>query len=83
MRLDDTAKFQPTAYRDLRSLGETYRDGQPVLLDLTDTSDADAKRFVDVSAGLVFHARGSMDKVSSRVFILTPPLKNPKQRDLG
>lgn len=71
--LSDATRFMPTSYREARDIGEAYRVGKYVLLDLNDITDDDAKRLVDFSAGMVFHARGSMDKVTSRVFLLTPP----------
>ncbi|MBY8852980.1 cell division protein SepF, partial [Saccharothrix sp. MB29] len=52
---------------------EHYRDGTPVIMNLTDMDDADAKRLVDFAAGLVFALRGSMDKVTHKVFLLSPP----------
>lgn len=71
-QLNDAVRFAPTTYRTAREFGEVFRDGKPVLLDLNEMTDEDAKRLVDFSAGLVFHARGSMDKVTNKVFMLTP-----------
>ena len=41
-------------------------------MNLTDMSDADAKRLVDFAAGLVFGLRGSIERVTSKVFLLSP-----------
>jgi cell division inhibitor SepF len=65
--------LHPRTYSEARTIGEHYRDGTPVILNLTDMDDADAKRLVDFSAGLAFALRGSMDKITSRVFLLSPP----------
>lgn len=65
--------LHPRNYSEARTIGEHYRDGTPVILNLTDMDDADAKRLVDFSAGLAFALRGSMDKITSRVFLLSPP----------
>ena len=64
--------LQPSSYNEARTIGERYRDGQPVIMNLTDLDDAAAKRLVDFAAGLAFALRGSIDKVTSRVFLLTP-----------
>lgn len=64
--------LQPASYKDARLIGEHYRDGQPVIMNLTELEAADAKRLVDFAAGLAFALRGSIDKVTSRVFLLTP-----------
>jgi cell division inhibitor SepF len=64
--------LQPCSYREARTIGERYRDGVPVIINLTELDVADAKRIVDFAAGLAFALRGSMDKVTNRVFLLTP-----------
>jgi cell division inhibitor SepF len=64
--------LQPSSYNEARTIGERYRDGQPVIINLTELDDAAAKRLVDFAAGLAFALRGSIDKVTSRVFLLTP-----------
>ena len=64
--------LQPHSYNDARRIGEEYRSGVPVIMDLTEMDDADAKRLVDFAAGLVFGARGSIERVSNKVFMLTP-----------
>jgi cell division inhibitor SepF len=64
--------LQPSSYNEARTIGERYRDGQPVIMNLTELDDAAAKRLVDFAAGLAFALRGSIDKVTSRVFLLTP-----------
>lgn len=64
--------LQPRSYKEARTVGEHYRDGQPVIMNLTELDAADAKRLVDFAAGLAFALRGSIDKVTNRVFLLTP-----------
>jgi cell division inhibitor SepF len=64
--------LQPRSYKEARTIGEHYRDGQPVIMNLTELDAADAKRLVDFAAGLAFALRGSIDKVTNRVFLLTP-----------
>lgn len=64
---------RPRSYNDARTIGERFRDGTPVIMNLTEMDDADAKRLVDFSAGLIFGQRGSIDRITSRVFLLSPP----------
>jgi cell division inhibitor SepF len=64
--------LQPRSYKEARTIGERYRDGVPVIMNLTELDAADAKRLVDFAAGLAFALRGSIDKVTNRVFLLTP-----------
>jgi cell division inhibitor SepF len=62
----------PRSYNEARTIGERYRDGIPVIINLTELDDAAAKRLVDFAAGLAFALRGSIDKITSRVFLLSP-----------
>ncbi|WP_216207821.1 cell division protein SepF [Amycolatopsis aidingensis] len=65
--------LHPTSYAEARAIGEAYREGTPVIMNLTEMENADAKRLVDFAAGLAFALRGSMDKVTNKVFLLSPP----------
>lgn len=67
-----SAWIRPTTYRDARNIGEYYRKGSCVVLDMTELDDADARRLVDFSAGLAFASQGSMMRVSHKVFVLSP-----------
>ncbi|MBD0838099.1 MULTISPECIES: cell division protein SepF [unclassified Streptomyces] len=62
----------PDSFRDARAIGELFRDGVPVIMNLTAMEAGDAKRVVDFAAGLIFGLRGSIERVSTRVFLLTP-----------
>jgi cell division inhibitor SepF len=64
--------IHPRTYNDARRIGEEFRDGTPVILNLTDMDDADARRVVDFAAGLTFGLRGSIEKVTKDVFLLSP-----------
>src|SRR3954471_4782868 len=63
---------QPTTYNDARAVGEHYRDGTPVIMNLTEMEDADAKRLVDFAAGLIFATHGDIERVTNKVFLLSP-----------
>ena len=62
----------PRSYNDAKIIGESFRDGIPVIMNVTDMGEADAKRLVDFSAGLVFALRGSIERVTNKVFLLSP-----------
>src|SRR3990170_5907100 len=65
--------LHPRTYNEARTIGENFREGVPVIMNLTEMSDNDAKRLVDFAAGLVFGVRGSIERVTSKVFLLSPP----------
>ncbi len=62
----------PTTYNDARRIGEEFRHNSPVIMDLTGMTDADAKRIVDFAAGLVFGLHGMIERISQKIFLLTP-----------
>ncbi|NYV77451.1 cell division protein SepF [Streptomyces sp. UH6] len=62
----------PDSFRDARAIGELFREGVPVVMNLTAMDATDAKRVVDFAAGLIFGLRGSIERVANRVFLLTP-----------
>jgi cell division inhibitor SepF len=64
--------IHPRTYNEAKTIGESFRSGTPVIMNLTDMDDADAKRLVDFSAGLVFGLHGSIERVTSKVFLLSP-----------
>jgi cell division inhibitor SepF len=64
--------LHPRTYNDARAIGESFRSGSPVIMNLTDMEDSDAKRLVDFSAGLVFGLHGSIERVTAKVFLLSP-----------
>jgi cell division inhibitor SepF len=64
--------LHPRNYNDARTVGEYFREGTPVIMNLTDMDDSDAKRLVDFSAGLIFGLHGSIERVTAKVFLLSP-----------
>jgi cell division inhibitor SepF len=74
---EDERRYQittlhPTTYNEARTIGEHFRDGVPVIMNLTEMDEADAKRLVDFAAGLAFGLRGTIERVTNRVFLLSP-----------
>jgi len=58
--------------RGVGRVGEHFREGTPVIMNLTEMVDSDAKRLVDFAAGLIFGLRGSIERVTNKVFLLSP-----------
>jgi cell division inhibitor SepF len=64
--------LHPRTYNEARTIGEHFREGTPVIMNLTEMVDSDAKRLVDFAAGLIFGLRGGIERVTNKVFLLTP-----------
>ena len=64
--------IHPRSYNDAKAIGQAFRDGVPVIMDLSAMDETNSKRLVDFSAGLIFGLHGSIEKVTGSVFLLTP-----------
>ena len=64
--------LHPRSYNEARTIGEHFRDGVPVIINLTEMDEGDARRLVDFAAGLAFGLRGTIERVTNRVFLLSP-----------
>ena len=74
-RMADVSRIitvHPRTYNEARTIGEHFREGVPVIMNLTEMEDVDAKRLVDFAAGLIFGLRGTIERVTSKVFLLSP-----------
>ena len=70
--LSRIVSVRPRSYNEARVIGENFRDGIPVIMNLSDMEDGEDKRLVDFAAGLIFGLRGNIERVSSKVFLLCP-----------
>ena len=70
--MDRIVTLHPRTYSEARSVGEQYRQGNPVIMNLSDMEETERKRLVDFASGLVFGLRGSIERVTSKVFLLSP-----------
>lgn len=64
--------IHPRTYNEAKTIGEAFRSGTPVIMNLGEMDDKDAKRLVDFSAGLVFGLHGTIERVTAKVFLLSP-----------
>lgn len=64
--------IHPRSYNDARKIGEAFRENTPVIMNLSDMDDSDAKRLVDFAAGLIFGLHGAIERVTNKVFLLSP-----------
>ena len=70
--IDRIVTLHPRTYSEARAIGEQYREGNPVIMNLSDMEETERKRLVDFASGLVFGLHGSIERVTSKVFLLSP-----------
>ncbi|MDR1861822.1 MAG: cell division protein SepF [Candidatus Ancillula sp.] len=62
----------PRSFNDSRKIGEAFREGLTTVINLATLPEADSRRVIDFAAGLVFGLNGNIERVDTKVFILTP-----------
>ena len=70
--LERIVTLHPRFYNEARTIGEQFREGNPVIINLSDMEDSERKRLVDFASGLVFGHHGTIERVTSKVFLLSP-----------
>jgi cell division inhibitor SepF len=64
--------LHPRSYSEVRQVGEHYRQGNPVIINLDDMDESERKRLVDFASGLAFGLQGGIERIASRVFLISP-----------
>jgi cell division inhibitor SepF len=70
--VNEILTVHPKQYRDAQLIAENFREGIPVIINLSQMSDADARRLVDFASGLSLGLYGRIERVTSKVFLLSP-----------
>lgn len=70
--VNEIVTVHPKQYRDAQMIAEHFRDGIPVIINLSQMSDADARRLIDFASGLSLGLYGRIERVTSKVFLLSP-----------
>ena len=64
--------MRPSSYTDAQTMGDHFRKGLPVILNLSEMPDEQAHRMVDFACGLTYGLRGRFEQITNRVFLLSP-----------
>ncbi|QAY74173.1 DUF552 domain-containing protein [Agromyces protaetiae] len=70
--MNEILTVHPRQYRDAQVIAESFREGVPVIINLSQMSDADARRLIDFASGLSQGLYGKIERVTSKVFLLSP-----------
>ena len=70
--MNEILTVHPRQYRDAQVIAESFREGVPVIINLSQRSDADARRLIDFASGLSQGLYGKIERVTSKVFLLSP-----------
>ena len=70
--INEILTVHPRAFRDVQVIAEHFRDGVPVIINITQMTDAEARRLIDFSCGLAEALSGRIERVTGKVFLLSP-----------
>jgi len=70
--VNEILTVHPKQYRDAQLIAESFREGIPVIINLSQMSDADARRLIDFASGLSLGLYGRIERVTTKVFLLSP-----------
>jgi cell division inhibitor SepF len=79
--LDRIVTLHPRFYNEARTIGEHFRLGNPVIINLTDMDESEHKRLVDFASGLAFGLHGTIERVTKKVFLISPANVNVSIED--
>ncbi len=62
----------PRQYKDVQGIAEAFREGVPVIMNLSQMPEGDARRLIDFASGLASGLYGKIERVTNKVFLLSP-----------
>ncbi len=79
--LDRIVTLHPRFYNEARTIGEHFRQGSPVIINLTEMDESELKRLVDFASGLAFGLHGTIERITKKVFLISPSNVNVSNED--
>lgn len=70
--MNEILTVNPAQYKDAQIIAESYREGIPVIINLSQMSESDARRLIDFASGLATGLYGKIERVTPKVFLLSP-----------
>lgn len=69
---NEIVTLHPKQYSDVRIVAENFREGIPVIMNLSQVENSEARRIIDFASGLAQGLYGTIERVTSKVFLLSP-----------
>ncbi len=70
--MNEILTVHPRQYKDAQTIAENFREGIPVIINLSQMSESEARRLVDFASGLSQGLYGRIERVTNKVFLLSP-----------
>ncbi|MEY2848851.1 MAG: hypothetical protein RI885_1516 [Actinomycetota bacterium] len=72
VEMNEILTVHPRQYKDAQIIAESFREGIPVIINLSQMSEPEARRLVDFASGLSQGLHGKIERVTKQVFLLSP-----------
>lgn len=72
---------RPESYGDAQQIGDRMRSGLPVIVNLEEAESELARRIVAFASGLVYGLDGNLQKLSRRIYLVTPAAMEVSSED--
>lgn len=79
--LSEILTLHPQEYSEARTIAENFREGVPIIMNLSHMNETDAKRIIDFASGLVMGLNGHIERVTGKVFLLAPEHVDPRSEE--
>jgi len=70
--MNEILTVNPRQYKDVQPIAEAFREGVPVIMNLSQMPEGDARRLIDFASGLASGLYGKIERVTNKVFLLSP-----------
>jgi len=72
LAMSEIVHVRPHSFSEAAGIGESFKEGVPIILNFTMTDEKQAQKLIDFAAGMAFVTEGKLEKITPRVFILIP-----------
>lgn len=79
--LSQILHVRPYSFSEAAKIGESFKEGTPIILNLTTTDEKQAQKLIDFASGMAFVTEGKLERITARVFILIPASVQLAQAD--
>ena len=68
----ETVTVRPRDFNQAKEIGDCFKDGVPVIVNLESADREMSRRIIDFASGLCYALGGTMEKVATGVYLLKP-----------
>ena len=70
--MSEIVHMRPYSFAEAAAIGESFKEGVPIILNMTSTDEKQAQKLIDFASGMAFVTDGKLERITPKVFILIP-----------